>query len=334
MKELLRLKDLTTTFKTYAGDVQAVRGVNLTVHEGEVLAVVGESGSGKSVSMLSALRLLPKNAKISGQALFNGTDLVSISDREINKIRGREIGLVFQDPMTGLNPTLTVGTQLTEGLRYHLGMSGPEATKRAIELLHQVGVPEPERRLAQYPHEFSGGMRQRVMIAIAIACNPRLVIADEPTTALDVTIQAQILELLKKLQKELNTGVIIITHNLGVVAGMADRVAVMYGGRVVEQGTVSQIFHEPTHPYTWALLRSVPRMDAADQKLLSIAGAPPNMLKPPTGCAFHPRCPYAMSICTEEQPEMKNVQGPEHCAACWLMHPQAPKVDFRKEVTG
>jgi oligopeptide transport system ATP-binding protein len=333
MKPLLTIENLRTSFKTYAGKVQAVRDVNLTVHEGEVLAIVGESGSGKSVTMMSVMRLLAKNAIIEGNATFNGQDVLKLSEKEMRKIRGCDISMIFQDPMTGLNPTLTIGTQMRESMMYHLGMNKHEADKRSIELLSLVGVPEPERRLTQYPHEFSGGMRQRVMIAMSLSCNPRLIIADEPTTALDVTIQAQILDLLKKLQKEFNTAIILITHNLGVVAGMADRVAVMYGGRVAEVGTVHQIFHEPKHPYTWALLRAVPRLDDSEKrKLESIAGSPPNMLKPPAGCPFHPRCTRAMNVCTSEAPEMTDLDK-NHRAACWLMHPDAPRVDFNQEVT-
>jgi len=334
VNNILTIENLRTTFKTYAGDVQAVRDVSLTVREGECLAIVGESGSGKSVTMLSVMRLLASNARIEGKALFGGVDLLSLPEREMRKIRGREISMVFQDPMTGLNPTLTVGLQLREGMMYHLGLSRAEADKRAVELLTLVGVPEAERRLGQYPHEFSGGMRQRVMIAIALSCNPKLVIADEPTTALDVTIQAQIIDLLKRLQKEFKTTIIMITHNLGVVAGMADRVVVMYGGRVAEVGTVDEIFEQPRHPYTWALLRAVPRLDqsARNRRLQSIAGSPPNMLHPPPGCPFHPRCPYAMNICAAEAPEMTPL-SPEHRAACWLLHPDAPPVDFAQEVT-
>ncbi len=333
MKPLLTLKDLHTSFSTYAGEVKAVRGVNLTVDEGEVLAVVGESGSGKSVTMLSVMRLLARNTRIRGNAIFDGVDLVSLPERDIRKIRGREIGMIFQDPMTGLNPTLSIGTQLTEGMRYHLGLQAREANRRAIELLRMVGVPEAERRLGQYPHQFSGGMRQRVMIAIALSCNPRLVIADEPTTALDVTIQAQILELLKKLQRETGTAIILITHNLGLVAGMANRVAVMYGGTVAEVGPVAEIYHRPRHPYTWALLRSVPRLDVSRQRLLSIPGAPPNMLTPPAGCPFQPRCPHAMVICAEEPPEVHTLSG-GHRAACWLLNPEAPPVQSIGEVAG
>ncbi|HEY3366277.1 MAG TPA: ABC transporter ATP-binding protein [Symbiobacteriaceae bacterium] len=331
MKPLLTVENLETNFQTYAGKVQAVRGVNLQVNEGEVLAIVGESGSGKSVTMLSVMRLLARNANITGRALFRGQDLLAIPEGDMRKIRGREIAMIFQDPMTGLNPTLNIGVQLTEGLRYHMNQSAQDATARAIELLHLVGVPDPERRLKQYPHEFSGGMRQRVMIAIALACNPALIIADEPTTALDVTIQAQILELLKQLQRELNTTAILITHNLGVVAGIANRVVVMYGGRTAEIGACSDLFERPRHPYTWALLRAVPRLDARKSRLLSIAGSPPNMLMPPTGCAFYPRCPYAMEICTQEAPPMIPV-GPGHSCACWLMDPAAPKVEFTGEV--
>jgi len=333
LNHILTIEGLRTTFRTYAGEVQAVRDVNIAVREGECLAVVGESGSGKSVTMLSVMRLLASNARIEGRAVFNGVDLLSIPEREMRKIRGKDIAMVFQDPMTGLNPTLTVGLQLREGMMQHLGLSRAEADKRAIELLNLVGVPEPERRLKQYPHEFSGGMRQRVMIAIALACNPRLIIADEPTTALDVTIQAQILDLLKRLKKEFNTSIILITHNLGVVAGMADRVVVMYGGRVAEVATVEEIFEQPRHPYTWALLRAVPRLDRKkDRRLESIAGSPPNMLQPPPGCPFHPRCPYAMNVCAAEAPDMTPI-SPEHRAAGWLLHPDAPPVDLSQEVT-
>ncbi len=329
---LLKIEGLSTHFKTYAGDVQAVRDVNLTVKKGEVLAVVGESGSGKSVTMMSVMGLLAKNARIQGKATFGEQDLLKLSESEMRKIRGREIAMIFQDPMTGLNPTLTIGTQMRESMMHHLDMSRTDADKRAIELLELVGVPEAPRRLSQYPHEFSGGMRQRVMIAMSLSCNPRLIIADEPTTALDVTIQAQIIELLKKLKKEYGTAIIMITHNLGVVAGMADRVAVMYGGRVAEVGTVDDIFNHPTHPYTWSLLRAVPRLDGDKQKLQSIAGSPPNMLKPPGGCAFHPRCPFAMQICAEEAPPME-ASGTSQFSACWLNHKDAPKVDLTQEVT-
>ncbi|MBP2019045.1 oligopeptide transport system ATP-binding protein [Symbiobacterium terraclitae] len=331
MNTLLSIEGLQTKFKTYAGEVHAVRDVNLTVREGECLAIVGESGSGKSVTMLSVMRLLAKNARIEGKAIFGGVDLLSLPEREMRKIRGRDIAMVFQDPMTGLNPTLTVGLQLREGMMQHLGLTRAEADKRAIELLNLVGVPAPERRLRQYPHEFSGGMRQRVMIAIALACNPRLIIADEPTTALDVTIQAQILDLLKRLKKEFNASIIMITHNLGVVAGMADRVAVMYGGRVAEVGTVNEIFEQPKHPYTWALLRAVPRLDRSRTRLEAIAGSPPNMLQPPPGCPFHPRCAYAMNVCAAEAPQMTDLSR-EHRAACWLLHPDAPPVSFDQEV--
>lgn len=332
MKPLLTIEGLQTSFNTYAGEVQAVRDVNLHVNEGEVLAIVGESGSGKSVTMMSVMRLLAKNAVIRGKAVFDGVDLLSLSEKEMSKVRGRDISMVFQDPMTGLNPTLTIGLQLREGMMQHLGLSRVEADKRAIELLGLVGVPAPETRLRQYPHEFSGGMRQRVMIAMGLACNPKLIIADEPTTALDVTIQAQILELLKKLKKELNTAIILITHNLGVVAGMADRVAVMYGGRVCEVGTVHEIFEEPKHPYTWALLRAIPRLDTGKRRLEAITGSPPNMLQPPPGCPFHPRCGYAMNVCAQEAPAPSQVSA-AHSAACWLMHPDAPPVSREGEVT-
>ncbi|BDG62152.1 ABC transporter ATP-binding protein [Caldinitratiruptor microaerophilus] len=330
MANLLEIENLHVTFHTYAGEVQAVRGVDLTLREGESLAIVGESGSGKSVTMLSVMRLLPRNATVTGRIRFAGRDVLALRNSELRRVQGREIGMVFQDPMTSLNPTLTVGLQITESLRYHLGMGKREAEERAIELLKMVGVPAAESRLNQYPHQFSGGMRQRVMIAIALACQPRLLIADEPTTALDVTIQAQIMNLLKELKKKLNMSLILITHDLGIVAGMADRVMVMYGGQVVEQGPVRDIYYNSRHPYTWGLLRSVPRVHASRrERLESIPGSPPNLLAPPSGCPFHPRCRHAMVICEEEAPQLQEVRG-EHRSACWLLHPQAPRVEWEE----
>ena len=292
-----------TQFTTARGIVRAVEGVSFTVDRGEVVAIVGESGSGKSVTALSIMRLLPRlTAKISkGRVEFDGRSLLDLDDEQMREIRGRDISMIFQEPMTSLNPILTIGLQIMEPLQIHLGMTDEEARARAIELLHLVGITDPERRLKQYPHQFSGGMRQRVMIAIGLACNPKLIIADEPTTALDVTIQAQILELMKNLSRRLNIALIIITHNLGVVARYADRVIVMYAARVVEQGAAEQVFHRPRHPYTMGLLRSVPRLDRPrGAKLETIEGLPPNLANISTGCRFAPRCPFRIAICDQE----------------------------------
>jgi peptide/nickel transport system ATP-binding protein len=301
---LLAVEDLHTQFSTSRGIVRAVEGVSFNVNRGEVVAIVGESGSGKSVTALSIMRLLPRIARIpKGRVVFDGRSLLDLDDEAMREIRGRDISMIFQEPMTSLNPLLTIGLQITEPLIIHLKMSESEARARAIELLQLVGITDPERRLEQYPHQFSGGMRQRVMIAIGLACNPKLIIADEPTTALDVTIQAQILELMKDLSRKLNIALIIITHNLGVVARYADRVIVMYAARVVEQGAADQVFHRPRHPYTMGLLRSVPRLDRPrGAKLETIEGLPPNLAAAPPGCRFAPRCPYRIPLCDEEPP--------------------------------
>jgi oligopeptide transport system ATP-binding protein len=326
---VLQVKDLEVSFKTYAGEVQAVRRVTFDLRRGETLAIVGESGSGKSVTAKSIMRLLPEaNSLIkAGQILFEGQDLLKLSEKQMQGVRGPKIAMVFQDPMTSLDPTMRVGRQITESLKKHLGMSGSRASERAVELLKMVGIPNAEARVRQYPHQFSGGMRQRVVIAIALACDPQILIADEPTTALDVTIQAQILELLRDLQERIGTSVILITHDLGVVAQTAHRVAVMYGGKIVETGTVREIFYNPQMPYTWGLLASIP-LPTADrsQDLIPIPGSPPDMLDPPKGCPFTPRCPYAMQICTQEMPDYKTISA-EHRAACWLHHPMAPDVE-------
>ncbi|MCG0238271.1 MAG: ABC transporter ATP-binding protein [Firmicutes bacterium] len=336
---LLVVKDLHTSFFTYAGEVKAVRGVSFTVGRGEAVAIVGESGCGKSVTTASIMRLIPDPpGKIkSGQILFDGRDLLQLSEKEMERVRGNEIGMIFQDPMTSLNPVLTIGLQLTEAIQRHQGLSAAAARDRAVEMLRLVGIPQPEKRLSAYPHQFSGGMRQRVMIAMAISCNPKLLIADEPTTALDVTIQAQILDVLKNLKRQLDTSIILITHDLGVVAGLADRVIVMYAGQVVEEAPVRELYANPQHPYTLGLLRSVPRLDRKEKKpLVPIEGQPPDLLSPPQGCAFAPRCPFAMRICLEEDPPHFPV-GPEHQSKCWLQHPQAPKrpevAAMREEVT-
>lgn len=329
MEKLLEVKDLEVSFQTYAGEVKAVRGVNFDLYKGETLAIVGESGSGKSVTSQTIMKLIPMPpGKIkNGQILFDGEDLVPKTNKEMEKIRGKDIGMIFQDPMTSLNPTMKVGMQIMEVLTKHQNMSKGNAKDRAIELLRLVGIPSPEKRVNQYPHEFSGGMRQRAMIAIALASSPKLLIADEPTTALDVTIQAQILELMKDLQKKLDTSIIFITHDLGVVANVADRVAVMYAGKIVETGTVDEIFYNPKHPYTWGLLSSMPSLDNDDKaELMAIPGSPPDLTNPPKGDAFAPRNRYAMKIDFEKEPPMFKVSD-THYAATWLLHPDAPKVE-------
>ncbi|MEN0664570.1 ABC transporter ATP-binding protein [Caldifermentibacillus hisashii] len=333
MSKLLEVKDLSVSFNTYNGEVQAVRGVSFDLNEGETLAIVGESGSGKSVTSSTLMGLLPKPAGIikSGQILFQGEDLVKKSEKEMQKIRGKEISMVFQDPLSSLNPTMKIGNQIIEGLIKHQGMNRAEAKKKAIELLDQVGIPHPEIRVNQFPHQFSGGMRQRVVIAIALACNPKILIADEPTTALDVTIQAQILELMKEIQRDTKTSIIFITHDLGVVANVADRVAVMYAGKIVEIGTVDDVFYNPKHPYTWGLLGSMPTLDADDEELYTIPGTPPDMLNPPKGDAFAPRNKFALEIDAVMEPPMFKVSD-THYAATWLLHKNAPKIEMPESV--
>ncbi len=320
MPPLLDICDLHTEFRTGAGIVRAVDGVSYTVDAGETVAVVGESGSGKSVTALSVLRLIPDppGRIASGSVMFAGRDLLLLSEPEMREIRGGEIGMVFQEPMTSLNPVLTVGRQITETLEQHRGLDRATAVKRAEALLTQVGIAEPARRLKQYPHQLSGGMRQRVMIAIALACDPKLIIADEPTTALDVTIQAQILELMKALTRDRGIALVIITHNLGVVARYADRVNVMYAGRIVECGPAAEIYHKPGHPYTVALLRSVPRLDRPRQARLDpVEGQPPDLTRLDDGCAFRPRCRLADAHCAVARPELIPVGGEGHFAACF-----------------
>ena len=319
MATLLEVEDLRTHFETSAGLVRAVDGISYDVGEGETVAVVGESGCGKSVGALSILRLIPTppGRVVSGSIRFNGRDLLALSEEEIRKVRGREIGMIFQEPMTSLNPVLTIGLQLTETIRQHFSISKEVAEARAVELLGMVGIAEPVRRMRQYPHHLSGGMRQRVMIAVALSCEPKLIIADEPTTALDVTIQAQILELMKDLTRRLGVSLIIITHNLGVVARYADRVNVMYAGRIVETGTARQIYHDPQHPYTLALLRSVPRMDQPRKaKLDPVEGQPPDLTRLDPGCAFRPRCRFAVSRCRDAAPVLDVIER-GHLSACW-----------------
>jgi oligopeptide/dipeptide ABC transporter ATP-binding protein len=319
---LLEIRDLQTVFVTSSGILRAVDGISYDVQEGETVAIVGESGCGKSVSALSILRLIPDppGRIVGGSVRFQGQDLLTLSDADIRRVRGRQIGMVFQEPMTSLNPVLSIGLQLTETMEQHLGMSRDAASKQAVEYLKMVGIPEPEQRLRQYPHHLSGGMRQRVMIAMALCCDPRLIIADEPTTALDVTIQAQILELMKDLTKRLGVALIIITHNLGVVARYADRVNVMYAGKIIEQGKASDIYRTPLHPYTLGLLRSVPRLDQPRKhKLDPIEGQPPDLTRLPAGCAFRPRCRFEVDRCAQEIPPLAAVQ-PGHVSACWQAH--------------
>ena len=319
MAKLLELEDLRTQFFTTAGTVKAVDGVSYDIEAGETVGIVGESGCGKSVSALSILRLVPDppGKIVGGKILFMGRNLLELSDVEIRKVRGHEIAMVFQEPMTSLNPVLTIGRQITETLEQHMGIDRQEADARAVELLGMVGISDAERRLKQYPHHFSGGMRQRVMIAMALSCEPKLIIADEPTTALDVTIQAQILELMKDLTRRLGVALIIITHNLGVVARYAARVYVMYAGKIVEKGTAPQIYHNPSHPYTIGLLASVPRLDhKRGTKLVTIVGQPPDLTLLDQGCAFRPRCRFAVDRCTHEIPPLEEVGGGQ-LSACW-----------------
>ncbi|MBK3494896.1 ABC transporter ATP-binding protein [Viridibacillus sp. YIM B01967] len=327
MEKILEVENLELSFHTFAGEVKAIRGVNFDLKKGETLAIVGESGSGKSVTTKAIMRLLPESSSEfkNGQILFDGKDLTKLTDKEMQKIRGKDISMIFQDPMTSLNPTMTIGKQIMEPILKHQKLSKIEAQKMAIYLLQLVGMPQPEQRIKQYPHQFSGGQRQRIVIAIALACNPKILIADEPTTALDVTIQAQILELMKDLQKKIDTSIIFITHDLGVVANVADRVAVMYSGKIVEIGTVDEIFYNPQHPYTWGLLSSMPSLDVQEAKLYAIPGTPPDLLDPPKGDSFALRSEYAMQIDLEEIPPFFKVSD-THYAATWLLHPDAPEV--------
>ncbi|HHY98800.1 MAG TPA: ABC transporter ATP-binding protein [Firmicutes bacterium] len=332
MSRLLEVTDLQVSFYTYAGKVHAVRGVSFYLDRGETLAIVGESGCGKTVTASSVMRLIPSPpGKIEGGSIiFDGKDITKLTEAEMQRIRGAEMGMIFQDPMTALNPTMTIGRQITEVLIKHQKMSLADAQKRAIETLEMVGIPNPSERIRHYPHQFSGGMRQRVMIAMALSCNPKLLIADEPTTGLDVTIQAQILDLMKSLQSQLDTSIILITHDLGVVARLADRVMVMYAGKVVESGVSDDIYYNPQHPYTKALLQSVPKIHGERKgDLLAIPGTPPDLFTPPKGCAFAPRCDKVMRICLEEDP------GPSepcdhHSVTCWLSHPMARKANAKQ----
>lgn len=325
-KNILNIEDLHVSFDTYAGEVQAVRGVTYHVDEGEVLAVVGESGCGKSVTAQTIMRLNPEPpARIkSGKLILDGIDIVNSTEEQMQKIRGKEVSMIFQDPMTCMNPTMIVGKQIVEAIKHHQKLSKEEAEEKAIEMLKKVQIPNAEERAKQYPHQFSGGMRQRAMIAMALSCNPKLLIADEPTTALDVTIQAQIIDLLAEIRETMGTAIILITHDLGVVASLADRIAVMYAGKIVENGTAKEIFNNAAHPYTRALLNSLPKHDTnKEDKLTSIPGTPPDLVNPPIGCAFAARCEHCMKICKSKQPPVFDL-GNKHEASCWLLHKDCP----------
>ena len=327
MGKILEVKNLTVHIKTHKGVVQAVRGVDFYLNEQETLAVVGESGSGKSITMKGVMGILPKNGKVvEGSVMFQGNDLTKYSERQMQQVRGSEIAMIFQDPMTSLNPTMKVGKQIEEMLKEHRKeMSKADRKTRAIELLSLVGISNPEARYDQYPHQLSGGMRQRVVIAIALACDPKVLIADEPTTALDVTIQAQILDLLREIQMKLGTATILVSHDLGVVARVADRVAVMYAGKIVEIGTAEEVYYDPRHPYTWGLMRSLPAFANGKESLYTIPGMPPTLIDPPKGDAFACRNEYALNIDYEEMPPMFKITD-THYAATWLLDPRAPQI--------
>lgn len=323
-EKMLQVENLQVSFRTYGGEVEAVRGVNFDLYKGETLAIVGESGCGKSVTSNAIMGLIPEPAGMikNGSILFKGKELTKMSKAQLRKIQGVDISMIFQDPMTALNPTLTIGEQLTEGLRTHKEIGKQEAKRKAIDMLSLVGIPNPEERLKQFPHQFSGGMRQRIVIAIALICDPELLIADEPTTALDVTIQAQILELFEEIQRKTNISIILITHDLGVVAKIADRIAVMYAGKIVEIGDKREIFYTPEHPYTKGLLNSVPRLDLVDEELQPIDGTPPDLFSPPAGCPFTARCQYAMEVCDHVYPLTTKVSE-THAVECWLQDERA-----------
>lgn len=328
MGKILEVKNLHTSFFTHLGEVQAVRGSSFVLQEGDILGIVGESGSGKSVTALSIIGLIDEPGKIkAGEIIFDGQDLTKLSYKELSNIRGNEISMIFQDPMTSLNPVFTIKNQMVEVIRRHTSMTKAEAKQHAIKMLELVGIPEAAARISSYPHEFSGGMRQRVMIATALSCNPKLLIADEPSTALDVTIQAQILELMLSLQKDIQTSIILITHDLGVIAEVCTSIIVMYGGMIMEKGTVDEIFYNAKHPYTIGLHKSVPSMNRkGNERLVPIPGSPPDLMHPPAGCPFSPRCDYAMQICLEQPSPLFDISKTQ-CSACWLLHEDAPDVE-------
>lgn len=335
MEKILEVKDLKVSFHTYAGECQAVRGISFHLNKGETLAVVGESGCGKTVTAKSIMKLLPvppSEIKEGSEIIFKDKNLVNMCEKELRLLRGSEISMIFQDPMTSLNPTAKIGKQIAESLIIHRGMNKKDAFKEAVKMLELVNIPNADKRANQYPHEFSGGMRQRAIIAIALACNPSILIADEPTTALDVTIQAQIMDLINELQEKLDTAVMLVTHDLGVVADVADRIQVMYAGKIVERGTTDEIFYNPKHPYTWALLRSVPKLSTENkEELYALKGTPPDLVNPPIGCPFSARCDYCMDICKEIMPEVTNISDTQE-VSCWLQHPLAPKVEIPEEL--
>ncbi|QEN08440.1 ABC transporter ATP-binding protein [Oceanispirochaeta crateris] len=325
---LLEVKNVKTSFFTHHGEIQAVRGASFQLKKGGVLGIVGESGSGKSVTALSIMGLIDEPGRIKeGEILFGGKDLAKLSQKELSDLRGNEIAMIFQDPMTSLNPVYTIKNQMVEVIRRHKKISKSKAVAQAVEMLRLVGIPEPENRINSYPHEFSGGMRQRVMIATALSCNPMLLIADEPTTALDVTIQAQILDLMNDLKDKINASIILITHDLGVIAEVCDHIVVMYGGTIMEQGTEDDIFYNPQNPYTVGLHKSVPKITQGEkERLIPIEGSPPDLLHPPEGCPFSSRCPHAMAVCLTDRPPAF-VLSETHTSACWLLHEKAPQVE-------
>lgn len=328
IEKILEVKDLKVSFDTYAGEVQAVRGVSFHINRGETLAIVGESGCGKSVTIQTIMKLvpMPPGRLKSGSINYCGIDIMGYTDKMMEDIRGKEMSMIFQDPMTSLNPTMRIGRQIKEGILRHSSKKPDEAEEYAIRLLKDVGIPNPQKNMLRYPHEFSGGMRQRVMISIALACNPKILFADEPTTALDVTTQSQILELMNKLKKKFDTSIVLITHDLGIVARMADRVAVMYAGKIVESGPADSIFYSPKHPYTWALLESLPTSDMdKEDRLVVIPGSPPDLINLPAGCSFADRCKYCMRVCKKHGPPEKQI-GDMHSVSCWLLDKRAPKV--------
>lgn len=333
-RKILEVDQLHTSFFTHLGEVKAIRGVSFCLNEGEAIGIVGESGSGKSVTSLSIMRLLQHPGKVvGGEIRLHGENILKYSQDQMRKVRGEKIAMIFQDPMTSMNPVYTVGNQIEEMILEHKKISRQEARAHAAEMLGMVGIPSPEQRLSNYPHEFSGGMRQRAMIAMALACSPEILIADEPTTALDVTIQAQILRLIKKFNEEMNMSTILITHDLGVVADMCQRILVMYGGLIMEEGTRSQIFYNPKHPYTMGLLKSIPKATDEKQRLVPILGTPPDLLHPPKGCPFCSRCQFAMNICGQKQPPyFEDTDG--HRVMCWLMHEDAPYIEAYEKQKG
>lgn len=337
--KILEVKELEVAFDTYQGTVQAVRGVSWHLNAGETIAIVGESGCGKTVSIQTVLGLNSrKNGSVrGGEVLFEGKNLLELNEKQIRELQGNKLSIIFQDPFTYLNPTMTAGEQIMEAYRYHKKVSRKEAWDRAVEILKLISLPNPEENMKRYPHQLSGGMRQRIMVAMALICDPKVLFADEPTTALDVTIQAQIIELMNDLKKKVDTSIVLITHDMGVVANMADRIYVMYAGRIVEHGDVDTIFHAPKHPYTWGLLGSVPRLDERTaEELYSIPGTPPDLIAPPAGCAFAARCPYAMNICRKRTPEFTVFSEEGHEAACWLNHPAciAKRGEARRRESG